>query len=284
MYELTGIGSENFDSFSFLMPGHSYLDYDICIGAVEDGEAAGVALYNAVENALMLDYIYVAEKFRRRGIASAILNDFLEEIDDAGAVAVHINFPEFARDIYHFVVAQKFKIFRDGKAYVLPVEKLLNSARLKKLFQNPQKNRVVELSELTRFERSVLIRKLDSQEMEEDIINDSSLSKELSLVTIDAAENVPSACILCRKDRLNIAIIYLVNFSKDPFQLVDLMRVLTDRIKKKDYTDNDLVFVTMDDYMRKLPETLLGGDEILESRGDVISAIRMIEHTKETKK
>lgn len=182
MYELTGIGSENFDSFSFLMPGHSYLDYDICIGAVEDGEAAGVALYNAVENALMLNYIYVAEKFRRRGIASAILNDFLEEIDDAGAVAVHINFPEFARDIYHFVVAQKFKIFRDGKAYVLPVEKLLNSARL------------------------------------------------------------------------NIAIIYLVNFSKDPFQLVDLMRVLTDRIKKKDYTDNDLVFVTMDDYMRKLPE------------------------------
>ncbi len=108
---------------------------------------------------------------------------------------------------------------------------------------------------------------MPGQDMEEDIIDDSSLSKELSLVTLDAEEDVPSACILCRKDRQNIAIIYLVNFSKDPFQLVDLMRVLTDRIKKKDYTDNDLVFVTMDDYMRKLPETLLGGDDLLESRG-----------------
>ncbi len=277
MYELTGIGKENFASFSFLMPGHNYSDYDICIGAIEDGEAAGVALYNAVEDALMLDYIYVAEKFRRRGIASALLNDFLEEIGDAGAIAVHINFPELAKDLYHFIVAQKFKIFRDGKAYVLPVEQLLNSARLKKLFQNPQKNRVVELSELTRFERSVLRRKLDSQDMEENIIDDSSLSRELSLVTLDATDDVPSACILCRKNRHYITIIYLVNFSRDPFQLVDLMRVLTERIKKMEYTDSELVFVTMDDYMRKLPETLLGGEDLLVSRGDVISAIRMIE-------
>ena len=277
MIELTGIGKENLASFSALMPGKDPDDYEIMIGAVEDNEAAGVALYNTLDDALMLDYIFVPEKFRRRGIGTALLEDFITEIKDAGPVAIHINYPEIAQDIYHFTVARGFKIFRDGMAYRTPVKALLEAPKLAKLLKNPRKNTVKRLSDLSRFERSVLIRSLDAQDMEEGIINDSSLSEELSLVTIDSVNSVPSACILCRQEMKSIVILYLVNFLKDPFQLVDLIRTLKDRIEEAGLTDNDLVFVTMDSKAKKLPETLLGGDELLISSGDVISAIRMIE-------
>ncbi len=276
MLELTLIDRENLDAFSALMSGKDPSDYEIMIGAIEDNKAAGVALYNTLDDALMLDYIYVSEKFRRRGIGTALLEDFIAEIKEAGPVAVHINYPEIAQDLYYFTRARGFKIFRDGKAFRTPVKALLEAPKLKKLLKNPQKNTVKKLSELSRFEKSVLVRSLDAQDMEEGIINDSSLSKELSLVTIDSLNSVPSACILCRQELNQIVILYLVNFLKDPFQLVDLIRELKKRIEELSLTDCDLVFVTMDEDAKKLPETLLGGDELLISSGDVISAIRMI--------
>ena len=274
--ELTLIDRENLDAFSALMPGKDPSDYEIMIGAIEDDKAAGVALYNTLDDALMLDYIYVSEQFRRRGIGTALLEDFIAEIVEAGPVAVHINYPEIAQDLHGFTLARGFKIFRDGKAFRTPVKALLSAPKLEKLLKNPKKNKVKALSELSRFEKSVLVRSLDAQDMEEGIINDSSLSKELSLVTIDSLNSVPSACILCRQESNQIVILYLVNFLKDPFQLVDLIRELKKRIEELSLTDCDLVFVTMDEDAKKLPETLLGGDELLISSGDVISAIRMI--------
>ena len=276
MSELTRIGSKNAEAFAFLMPGHNHKDYAMCIGAIEEDEAAGVALYNTIGDALMLDYMFVAEKFRRRGIGTALLEEFLTETEDAGAVAVHVNFPESSEDIYNFFLSRGFRMFRDGKAYNTPVSALVNSSRLNKLMTNPQKNMVRGLDELSGFERSVLIRSLDAQDMDEHIIDDTSLSKELSLVTIDRNSALPSACVLCKKGIDHIAIIYMVNFTKDPFQLVDLLRVLRYRAVDMGLLDHELIFVTMDDDMYRLPEKLLGGDELLVSGGDVISAIRMI--------
>ena len=79
MGELTSIGEENREAFEALMNGLDISDYEICIGAISDDEAAGVAFYNTVGDALMLDYIYVAPSHRRQGIGRSLVEDFIDE-------------------------------------------------------------------------------------------------------------------------------------------------------------------------------------------------------------
>ena len=71
--EFTKIVKENRDAFQPLLFGAELSDYAFALGAVEEDEAAGVVLFNYLDDALMLDYIYVSDKVRRRGIGTALV-------------------------------------------------------------------------------------------------------------------------------------------------------------------------------------------------------------------
>ena len=68
--QLTRVDKENYDGFAPLTFGKNIEDFDVVIGAIEDETAVAIAMFNIVEEVLMLDYIYVDEDYRRRGIAS----------------------------------------------------------------------------------------------------------------------------------------------------------------------------------------------------------------------
>ncbi len=68
-----------------------------------ENEAAGVAFFSELADSLFLDYIYVSEKFRRRGIGSALIGKTIEALDGSGLVALHVNYPESAADIHGLI-------------------------------------------------------------------------------------------------------------------------------------------------------------------------------------
>ena len=274
--QLTRIGSENIDAFSHLFLGVNAPDQEICIGAIEDDEAAGVACYNTISDALMLDYIYVDPEFRRRGIATALLEDFLKEIKELEPIAVHMNFPEKEESLYRFILDRKFMIFRDGTSYRTPVKNVLGSKSFQKLIAKPAKNKVVRLNELTRLEIDLIRDAMDKEGFEANLLDDPTLSDALSLVTLDQKTEKPTACVFCRQTQSEVCIVLLVNFSKDPLQLVDLIGALKDAAEKEDLMEKDLIFVTMDDDMERLPKALISSEDMIVSEGRVISAIRML--------
>ena len=67
------------------MPGVS-----LVVARAGGGEAAGFALYRIISCDAELLLLAVAPKYRRRGIGSALLDQFVEQARDHGAAKVHL--------------------------------------------------------------------------------------------------------------------------------------------------------------------------------------------------
>ncbi len=274
--ELTGIGKENEAAFAPLMGGERSADYALCVGAIEDGEAAGVALFSELGGSLILDYIYVSGQFRRRGIATLMIEETLKALEAAEFVALHVNYPESAGDIHGLIYSLGFKTFRDGVAYRTKVSDFLESDVTKKLLGGLPKDRVVKVSDLTKQEKNLLRKALKAHELDPHVIDDRTFSKELSLANFDPKDGSPAGLILCRTGQKVVTISYLVNFSDNPVKLKELLKALVRVGEKQGIEDHELVFLTMNDDMVKLPEKLLSSKDLLHREGFVISGIRML--------
>ncbi len=276
MHELTAVGEENREAFEPLMNGLDPSDYEICIGAIADDEAAGVAFYNTIGDALMLDYIFVSPAHRNKGIGRALVEDFIEEIKEAGPRVLYVNYPEKQEELYCFSRALGFRIFRDGLSFRTPVKNLLESEALDKLLQAGKKNPIVTLDGLTMHEKKELKRKLEDNDMESGIIDSNALCLPLSLAVLDKKNKEVVALVLCSRSRTQIMIDYLVNFTSNPVYLVDLLDGLKEAVIREELEDCDLIFVAMNEGMEKLPKKLIGPDGIIQDEGAVISGVRVI--------
>jgi len=76
--EITMVREENKTFFEPLMPEPLWEQADLVLGAVEGGCACGVLAAEEAEVFLEIRYLYVAEAFRRRGIASMLLKGLHE--------------------------------------------------------------------------------------------------------------------------------------------------------------------------------------------------------------
>ncbi len=274
--ELTGIGTENINAFLPLMAGVDPADFRVAIGAIENGKAAGVALYNDLGDAIMLDYIFVLPEMRRKGIGTALVESFLDEIGDTCATALHVNYPEKSEELHGFFSSRGFRIFRDGHSWRVPIKALYDSEGLRRLMKTPAKSRVVKVNDLVGRERNILRALLEDEELDPGILSDGSLADELSFVAIDDATGAPEAVMLCEKNGETITVLYLANFSQETARLIDLFRKFAEAAEAGGHLGKDMIFVTMNDVMQKFVSKMVGSEELLINEGNVISAIRMI--------
>ena len=272
---LTAIGKENIHAFKHLFYGTDPGCYDLCVGAIEDDRAAGVAGFSEIGDSVFLDYIYVAPDFRRKKVATTLLEGTLSELKNAGIAAVHVNYPEKADDIHQFILSRGFKIFRDGKAHRVRMDDIINSPAAKKLLSGKKSHRISEIAALTITEKKSLKKRLRDSELDPEVIEDSSLCKELSLTAMDKTSGLPAGMVLCRIHEDTVVISYLINFSDNPRILLSLLIALRERFIEKELTEYDLIFVTMTEDMVKLPEKLLESKELIKEEGNVVSGIRM---------
>ncbi len=72
--EITIVRQENRQYFEPLMPGQMWEWTDFVLGAIENGTACGVLAVQESGSILEILYLYVAEPFRRKGVATELLN------------------------------------------------------------------------------------------------------------------------------------------------------------------------------------------------------------------
>ena len=78
--EITVVREENQSYFEPLMPKEQWDQADLVLGAIEEGAACAVlAVSEEPEDILALQYLYVAKDYRRKGMATALL-DGLHEV------------------------------------------------------------------------------------------------------------------------------------------------------------------------------------------------------------
>ena len=81
--DITIVRKENRSFFEPLMPQNEWEDADLVLGAIDGGTACGILAAKAQGTILNLQYLYVAEGCRRKGIATKLLEN-LHEIGKEG--------------------------------------------------------------------------------------------------------------------------------------------------------------------------------------------------------
>ena len=249
---LTGIGKDNIRVFKSLMSGLSLSDHDLAEGAVVNDEAVGVALFNKLGDALMLDYIFVSKEFRRQGVGRSLIEKVFDSKEGRRITALHVNYPEQAEDLHLFFRSLHFILFRDGISRRVPLNTVFNSASFKKLISPKPKYTVKPLRELTLKELNLLKQEMKADDYDPKILDDRRVDERLCLATIDMKSGRPKACMLCEYEDREIVIIFLINFSKDAFQIVELFRSFKETVEENGLSDCDLLFVTMNERMEAL--------------------------------
>lgn len=270
---LTGIGPENVSAFEPLMDGVFLPDFAFAAGAVEDDEAVGVALFNELGDALMIDYIYVSEKFRRKGIGTALVKETVNMVGNGRQIPVHVNFPDRADVLREFFFSLGFRLYRDGRSYHALAASFLESASFQKLISAEPKNRVMRVSTLTKKEIQVLKNCMEGEDLDPAALDDDMLSGKLSLVTMNSATAKPTACILAEQKEKWVTILYLVNFSHDPKQIVDIFRAFKDAIVREKLEDCELRYVAMNEQTEVLAGKLAEAKSHIHFDSKVISAL-----------
>ena len=272
---LTGIGKNNIKAFEPLMGGYTLGDIKIAVGAIQDDRAAGVLLFDILDDALMLDYIYVLPDFRKKGVATEMLKGFINEVGDPEPAAIHVNYPESAGDLHGFFSSMGFKLFRDGSSYRIPAADILDTPAFNKVISGKPKHRLSRLKDITNKEKNDIKKAFENARLDSDIVDDKAISGDLSVIAFDGVSDEPEAMVLCEDGKDVVSILYLVNFRHDTLALVDIIHGLKAAIIEKNGGKCDLLFVTMDEKMEAFAKTLVGDEDEFESKGAVISGIYM---------
>ena len=271
---ITRIAKENVEYFEPLMPGQSLDDYQLCVGAIADGTACGVCLFDFLGGALILDYIYVAKKFRRNGIASKMIISVKQLAENPGELPMHVSYSEAAGDLHAFFSNMGFLIFREGESYRVPAETFLSSEAFSKMMKIKAGHKVKTLSKLTKTEKLLFKGALYDEDCDTDILDNANVSKELSYFSFNKESGDPEACLLCRENGDTIIILYMFIFKKDATALIDIIRKLKEDVQTgRDMEKSEILFVTMDKKVKAFAEKLVDDKTKLVCEGNMISAI-----------
>lgn len=92
--EITVVRKENQEAFENLMPRIFWEKEYFVLGAIEENTACGIIALRAENTIFNIQYIYVAEEFRRKGIGTALLESVHEVAKQCGMDVLYCQYAE----------------------------------------------------------------------------------------------------------------------------------------------------------------------------------------------
>ncbi|MCR5093421.1 MAG: GNAT family N-acetyltransferase [Lachnospiraceae bacterium] len=251
---LTGIGEENRGAFAHLLP-EGLSSETVEMGAIADGKAAGTAAFYAEGGILVLDWLYVRQDLRRKGIGSAILSGILDVVRECGAIALQCTFTDDNSELDGFLAARGAVFADEGEFYRIPVSDFLKSDVFKKFVNKEPDPGTVSLASLSDMQLRAVKNAFVNHGQNADMLEAGAYDPETSFVMTGAAgEELRAVLLTQRKDDL-LYIHFLANFTSHPTAMMDLLRALKDALP----ADEELTLVfTGDEHIRALAQKLCG--------------------------
>ena len=252
--QLTSIGESNIDAFQYLMPGIVLNDSSLFVGAIEDEKAVGAAVLSGDSKLITLEYIYVLQDYRKKGIGTALVTESAKAMEAKHIAAC---FSDDEKSLPGFFESLGFLMSDDAESYSVPVKFLLESEHIKKMLSSKRPAGVKSVAELRNAEKQLLFNKL-SEERGESILFDAEFDPQLSFVTISPDSKEITSYILCEKMENVITIMFLRNYSGNAAELMILFAALAQRGSNDEYADCDICFVTQNEGVTELMKKLVG--------------------------
>ncbi len=261
---LTGINEDNLEYFAPFLKSSVLSGNEIYIGAIEDGRAVSAAAFSCDDKTLLIDSIFVVPDMRRRGIATAILDEIFKTAALSGAEIVFASVAADA-EFAAFLEKKGFALIEDSDLYLIPVSRILDSENTVELFTMVKNRpmiteRTVILDELTDRDIKALSNKLIKDDLAEAAgMLMGTYDPELSCVLYKSADKKDiSAILIADREGDRITIKYLSNISSNPRNLIIILKIFNDILIKKGLRNGVLSFCVVNKEIVTVLYRLLG--------------------------
>ncbi len=276
----TGIGEKNFEAFSGLLGGSALSADKMYIGVIEDEKAVGACEFSSDGSLLLIDSIFVSPEYRRRGIASAMLDEIISVARQAGADGVWTDYVDDAV-LGGFFNARGFLAMEDCSFYQVPVHELIEADTAPALFdmlnEKPgDAGRAHTFDELSPTQINVIKNKLFQNGLSDVDELFASLSRlKYSIAVFKNAEcKEISALILADVEGDYITIKYLANIGGNPKDFIFLLKLFWQLIISKRMTYKILSFCTAEPEIKQIISKFAGQE--LRPTGSMMVAYKAL--------
>ena len=234
---LTAIGEENYRAFSSLLLGADLLKDKMYIGAIEDEKAVGAGVFSSDGNTLVIDSIFVASGYRRRGIAKAMMNEMVSAAGKAGADGLWVSYVD-EETATAFLKAYGLCVSEDFPFYRVPLQYMTEQGQAMSMFEKVKekpgdKKRALTFDKLSATQQNIIKNRLVKaglSDVDDMIASLSKLRYSIALFKDEECKEI-GAVIIADVVEDYVVIKYLANMGGNPRDLVLLLKSFWEMIE-----------------------------------------------------
>ncbi len=271
--DITIVREENQTYFEPLMPKEEWERADLVLGAIEEGTACGIlAVSEEAESTLSLRYLYVAEDYRRRGMASELLS-VLHEIGRRQGIDMTICQYALTKEQEDLDLCLSKNLFTldeiQSPVYRTTFSDLSPKYFGKKPDENTLKKAVVPLSEVTAKTWNQFTKKLEHLQEDKEMTTELEVKymydPEASFLLIKKGE--PAGCILFEQLEEDFLLSYFCVFKDaSPVDMMHLFQASYENLKTRCSASSSIYINALTEATEKLVKNLTDQKAVLQGQ------------------
>ena len=288
MLEVTKIGTTNYSYFAPLLfeqpdaQKKAVLPDDgfVRIGVMDDGVACGAASFQVEETMAQLVSVYVTEKHRRKGAATALFDTFTGLAEKKNITALSVSCAKENEDLNAFLDALGFQLFDSASAYGFSLADVAESrvllADMKRALDQKRESwqQVYSYRELQPYQQMELRQHLINNGWGSQWLQEGEFSPDLSFVVLDIKKKIV-AFMICSREKARVNIDLLYGSRKSSSALLLLFAGLYAALKRSGQEEMEITYLAENTQMEDFGRRLFG--EHLKEVASLIYAIRLME-------
>lgn len=281
MLEVTKIGFKNYVYFAPLLFEKEELPQDglVRIGGLMDGHVCGAAAFAVEDTMAELVTVYVPEKYKRTGVATAIFEKFFEIAQDQGILSLTVSLTKDNDDLRAFLQKIGFEMFDSTAVYrftfsdVCETKALL--ADMQRALQERKENmqQVLSYEELQPYQQREFAAYLNNHGLGDGWLESGRFSPQLSFVVLDIKKKIV-AFLICSEHEQCVNMDLLYGSAKSHASVLLLFAALYATLKKRGQTDLDILFLAENPQAEAVGKRLF--KDHLQPNGRMTYAVRLL--------
>ncbi|MCR5053436.1 MAG: GNAT family N-acetyltransferase [Lachnospiraceae bacterium] len=255
--EITGINEKNISGFGGLLGG------DIpqgagALGAIEDGAPVGAALFSSDNNSCYLDHIFVHPKYRRRGIATALLSEAKKIMSDSGIFDMMCYFGE-DEALKALLKKEGFAMVPSSPVYSIKISDIASSERVQKYLSDDSPD-VTPIDSLSGGGKRVVQSLLAENEMDTAMAKEGAYDGDISFAYME--DEKPTGLVLASHEDGDILVNAAVSNGKGEKAIISLMATFFKAAGRKAGMGSRMIFVGRNPSIVGFIQSMAGKDKL----------------------
>ncbi|MCR5403666.1 MAG: GNAT family N-acetyltransferase [Butyrivibrio sp.] len=252
--ELTSVGEKNLEYFLPFLGGEVRPEWGL-IGAVEDDSAIGAVAFERRDNMAIMKYLFVDENYRRRGVASELLDAAKRAFFNAGIYNFLVYYDE-NEELTAFLSSEGFTCAQSDPVYSYPIDRALVSKKIGRLLDMGSSKNTLSYGVLPPKLQRNIHSFLEQKSISSTMLESGTFDEEFSFAYIKD-DNIKGLLLAQEKDP-DLYLNLLLTDKTDTLIVSCLLSALAKAVKEHALYDGQLIMVVTSDHLRNGLEKFFG--------------------------